>query len=135
MLQRILIFVVIPDLCLCILRQEASSFAQKITELEAEANEHQLVIDTIKDLDPQRKCFRLINDVLVEQTVGETLPTISGNMENMRTVIQTLKQKLQEKEKEADDIFKDVGQAGANLPAPQKQLLAEEMQAANNANM
>uniref|UniRef100_A0A7S3LPW2 Prefoldin subunit 2 n=1 Tax=Aplanochytrium stocchinoi TaxID=215587 RepID=A0A7S3LPW2_9STRA len=117
------------------LRQEASSFAQKITELEAEANEHQLVIDTIKDLDPQRKCFRLINDVLVEQTVGETLPTISGNMENMRTVIQTLKQKLQEKEKEADDIFKDVGQAGANLPAPQKQLLAEEMQAANNANM
>ena len=53
------------------LRQEASQLFSKINELENEKAEHALVIDAIKDLDPKRKCFRLIGGVLVERTVEE----------------------------------------------------------------
>jgi hypothetical protein len=40
----------------------------------AEAAEHDLVIKQLEPMDKTRKCHRLIGDVLVERTVGETLP-------------------------------------------------------------
>mmetsp|Transcript_2344 Transcript_2344/g.2667 ORF Transcript_2344/g.2667 Transcript_2344/m.2667 type:complete len:109 (+) Transcript_2344:237-563(+) len=90
------------------LRQEASGLATKITELEAEANEHQLVIDTLKDVDPERKCYRLIGDALVEQTVKDVLPSVASNKEQIRGVIGRFSEELKKKEDEADKIFKDV---------------------------
>ena len=43
-----------------------------------------LVIDAIKDLDADRKCFRMIGEVLVERTVGEVLPAITKNRDGVR---------------------------------------------------
>jgi len=43
-----------------------------------------LVIDTLKPLDPQRKCFRLVGGILVERTVTEVLPTLEKNHESVR---------------------------------------------------
>ena len=43
-----------------------------------------LVIDTLKPLDPQRKCFRLIGGILVERTVAEVLPALEKNFESVR---------------------------------------------------
>lgn len=45
-------------------RQEVNNYAQKIAELEMQANEHQIVLDTCKDLDPSRRCYRLVGGVL-----------------------------------------------------------------------
>jgi len=42
-----------------------------------------LVINNIKDLDPNRKCFRLIGGVLVERTVKDVLPAITKNVEKV----------------------------------------------------
>ena len=42
------------------MKQELQAIAQKIGELEQEKEEHQLVIDTIKPLDADRACFRLV---------------------------------------------------------------------------
>jgi len=42
----------------------------KMSELSAQAREHELVVDTIKDLDPERKCFRLIGRVGGEESEG-----------------------------------------------------------------
>ena len=73
------------------LRQEASQLFSKINELENEKAEHALVIDAIKDLDPKRKCFRLIGGVLVERTVEEVLPAVQKNREGLNAVIEKLK--------------------------------------------
>lgn len=42
-----------------------------------------LVVDTLKEVDPSRKCFRLIGGVLVERTVKEVLPALENNKEQV----------------------------------------------------
>lgn len=44
-----------------------------------------LVIDTLQDVDPSRKCFRLIEGILVERTVKEVLPALEDNKEEVTT--------------------------------------------------
>jgi Prefoldin subunit len=56
----------------------------QITALEMDRNEHILVEETLKPLDPQRRAFRLVGECLVERTVGEVLPTVAANRENVR---------------------------------------------------
>lgn len=43
-----------------------------------------LVIETLKDVDPSRKCFRLVGGVLVERTVKEVLPALETNKEQVK---------------------------------------------------
>ncbi|KAI8999809.1 Prefoldin subunit 2 [Gaertneriomyces sp. JEL0708] len=91
------------------LRQELQAIAQKVAELEAEKDEHQLVVDTMQPLEPSRKCFRLIGGVLVERTVAETLPAVNGNMENIGKIIDTLKTQYDKKEKDIEEYQKKWG--------------------------
>jgi len=58
---------------------DCQAIASKISELKNEADEHRLVIDLLKDLEPERKAFRLIGGVLVERTVGEFSPVVAEN--------------------------------------------------------
>ncbi|KAF9353277.1 hypothetical protein BGX34_011654 [Mortierella sp. NVP85] len=82
------------------MKSELSQLAQKIGELETEADEHTLVIDTLTPLDPDRKCFRLVGGVLVERTVKEVLPALKTNQEGIKTVTLQLVQKYKSKEDE-----------------------------------
>lgn len=65
------------------LRQEQRGLASKAAELEMELNEHSLVIDTLKEVDETRKCYRMVGGVLVERTVKEVLPALEGNKEQV----------------------------------------------------
>lgn len=42
-----------------------------------------LVIETLKEVDHSRKCFRLVGGVLVERTVKEVLPALENNKEQV----------------------------------------------------
>lgn len=44
-----------------------------------------LVIDTLKEVDETRKCYRMVGGVLVERTVKEVLPALEGNKEQVST--------------------------------------------------
>jgi chaperonin cofactor prefoldin len=66
------------------LMQECQQYMQKIAELEVDRNEHSLVEETLKPLDPTRRAYRLIGEVLVERTVEEVLPSVTSNKENVR---------------------------------------------------
>lgn len=86
--------------------------ASKVAELEMNINEHRfvklflsfeheqinwhtyanflffyssLVIDTLQDVDPSRKCYRLVEGILVERTVKEVLPALENNKEEVTT--------------------------------------------------
>jgi len=84
-----------------LMRQECQQIVTKVSELEFEANEHRLVINTISSMDPDRKAFRLISGVLVEQTVGEVLPAVEQNLEGITKILQGLKETLARKDTEA----------------------------------
>jgi prefoldin subunit 2 len=75
-----------------------------MSELSAQAREHELVVDTIKDLDPERKCFRLIGGVLVERKVREVLPAVKGNKEKLDEVVKKIQDSLNVKEMELMEL-------------------------------
>lgn len=42
-----------------------------------------IVIETLQDVSPERKCFRMVGGVLVERTVTEILPALVNNKEQV----------------------------------------------------
>lgn len=82
------------------MRQEIRSVMGKIGELELEVNEHSMVIDALKSVESERRCFRLIGGVLVERTVKDVLPALENNKEQIGGLITRLKETLLTKEQE-----------------------------------
>ena len=54
-------------------------------------------------MEKDRKCFRMIGGVLVERTVGEVLPALEQNRDQLVKVISTLVSQLESKGKEIND--------------------------------
>ncbi|KAJ1035629.1 hypothetical protein NDA18_000406 [Ustilago nuda] len=91
-------------------RSELQGIASKIGELEGEADEHKLVIDTLSEAskdDPDRKCFRLIGGVLVERTVKEVLPALQTNLEGLKQILETLLKQYKQKETELQEFQRE----------------------------
>ncbi|CAF1410184.1 unnamed protein product [Rotaria magnacalcarata] len=83
------------------LRDEQTQLVQKTQDLETDLKEHDLVLSTLSTItDKQRRCYRMIGGVLIEHTVGEVVPALQGNREQINNVIESFKQKTEEKAKE-----------------------------------
>merc|ERR1712130_151289 len=80
--------------------QESRQMQQKRAELNQERGEHELVAKTLRKADSDRKCWRLIGGVLTERTVGQVLPAVETQVENISSVIKMLEDKIGEKAKE-----------------------------------
>jgi prefoldin subunit 2 len=63
--------------------QLETELINKITELQQEAKEHQLVLDAFQKVEAERRCFRLVGGVLVERTVKDIKPTLEENLQNV----------------------------------------------------
>lgn len=68
------------------MRDGVEALWNKINELRNEVSEHQQVIKALEPMDPQRRCFRLVGDVLVEKTVGEVVPLVKQNEQGLQAV-------------------------------------------------
>ncbi|XP_015609331.1 prefoldin subunit 2 [Cephus cinctus] len=79
------------------LRNEQRMMANKLSEMEMELNEHKIVIDTLKNVDPKRKCYRMIGGILCERTVEDIMPTLVSNKEQLIKVIDALNDQLTKK--------------------------------------
>ncbi|KAM0709383.1 hypothetical protein Q7P35_003421 [Cladosporium inversicolor] len=79
------------------------NIASQIGNVEQEVEEHKLVLDTLTPLPTSRKCFRMINGVLVERTVGDVLPQLQSNADNMNKVLVELAKQYKTKQ---DDMEK-----------------------------
>lgn len=82
------------------LRNELGELSQKINEMEARVSEHALVLKTLEPVDVDRKCFRLVGGVLVEQTVGLVKPHVENNAKNLQQVVEKLTTAFESKSKE-----------------------------------
>jgi prefoldin subunit 2 len=80
------------------LRQAVSTIINKIADMETEASEHDLVIKALQPMEKSRRCYRLIGDVLVERNVGEALPAVQKNRDNIGDVLKNLQAQLRTQE-------------------------------------
>ncbi|XP_034171738.1 prefoldin 2 [Osmia lignaria lignaria] len=86
------------------LRNEQRTMANKLSEMEMELNEHKIVIDTIKNIDPKRKCYRMTGGVLCERTVEDVMPALVTNKEQLTKVIDALNDQLMKKGVEINEF-------------------------------
>ena len=89
------------------MRLELQQIAKKLGELESERDEHKLVLDNILPMEPERKCFRLINGVLVERTVKEVIPDLQMQHEQLGQIMENMVAHYKKVEKEMVDFQKD----------------------------
>jgi prefoldin subunit 2 len=83
------------------LRDEQTQLVQKTQDLETDLKEHDLVLSTLSTItDKQRRCYRMIGGVLIEHTVAEVVPALQANREQIHNVIESFKQKTEEKGKD-----------------------------------
>ncbi|KAI5786393.1 Prefoldin beta-like protein, partial [Peziza echinospora] len=76
--------------------------AQKIGDIEQESEEHKLVLETLQPLPTERTCFRLINGVLVERTVGDVVPALETTFEGLKKVLEGLVKDYKKKQEEME---------------------------------
>lgn len=62
-----------------------------------------LVLETLDPLPGDRKCFRMINGVLVERTVDDVVPALKTNAEGLKQVLDELVKQYKTKQ---DDLEK-----------------------------
>ena len=79
----------------------------KVAELDNEMQEHLRVVKTLEPLPADRRAFRLIGGVLVEKTVGEVLPDVKQQQDQLNQLILRLTDTITEKEKELKKMQKD----------------------------
>eukprot|EP01134_Creolimax_fragrantissima_P002743 CFRG2743T1 len=87
-----------------LMRQEQQTLANKISDLEIQRSEHDLVAKTLKDLPGDRKCYRMVGEVLTERTVVEVLPAVETNCAGIKKVMETLQQQVVDKGRELNEF-------------------------------
>jgi prefoldin subunit 2 len=65
------------------MRQDEAKKRAKIQELSTQAAEFRMVIDTLKPIDPDRRCYHQTGAVLCERTVKEVLPVLESNHDGL----------------------------------------------------
>ena len=73
-----------PQTTLNFMREQCQELAIKINELDLDKTEHELVLKALEPLDPDRKCFRMVGNVVVERTVAEVRPAVEKNRDQVR---------------------------------------------------
>ena len=61
-----------------------------------------LVVETLQPLPDDRKCFRMVNGVLVERTVKDVLPALKTNSDGLKQVLDKLLMEYKSKQDEME---------------------------------
>lgn len=59
-------------------------------------------METLEPLPGDRKCFRMINGVLIERTVKDIIPALKTNSEGLRNVLEDLVKQYNSKQSEME---------------------------------
>ena len=89
------------------LQTECNQLRSKVAELDNEMQEHLRVVKTLEPLPSDRRAFRLIGGVLVEKTVGEVLPAVQQQQEQLNQLLLRLTDTITEKEKDLKKMQKE----------------------------
>lgn len=82
-------------------------------------------MDTLVPLPGDRKCFRMINGILVERTVEDVLPTLQTNADGLKKVLEDLVKQYRTKQ---DDLEKWKARLFVTLSSTPTDIFTEEEQ-------
>ncbi|PWN28264.1 hypothetical protein BDZ90DRAFT_207721, partial [Jaminaea rosea] len=88
-------------------RQELQALATKIGEVEADRDEHRLVLSTLEPIvkaEPDRKAFRLMGGVLVEKNVRETEGAVKEGEAGLTQLLEQLVEQYKVKEGQLNEF-------------------------------
>ncbi|XP_060523592.1 prefoldin subunit 2 [Cylas formicarius] len=85
------------------LRAEQRTLISKLSEFEQDLNEHKMVIETLKNVNEDRKCYRLVGGVLTERRVKDVLPVLLTNQEKLLKFIEKMDEQLAKKGQEINE--------------------------------
>ncbi|CAI4059795.1 hypothetical protein SUVC_05G0680 [Saccharomyces uvarum] len=88
-------------------KQILEELQAKIIELGHDKDEHDIVLKTLKDTEPRRKCYRMIGGALVESDVQTSLPILKTKKENLEGTISKMKDTLIQTAQEFEKWKKD----------------------------
>jgi len=111
------------------LREDQRLLVQKCSEIESEEHEYNVVIQTLDGVDPKRVCFRLIGGVLVERTVGDVVPALKTQRDQMKGLVETLNKSIEGKGREINEWREKHGikiQGEPDAPPPGAKAADEE---------
>ncbi|KAL8958905.1 MAG: hypothetical protein Q9193_004125 [Seirophora villosa] len=83
-------------------KNNLQQLAEKIGNVEQETEEHKLVLETLTPLPEARKCFRMINGVLVERTVKDVLPALQTNADGLKKLLDELVKQYKRQQEEME---------------------------------
>jgi prefoldin subunit 2 len=82
------------------MRQQQRILVSRMSEIEMDMKEHDLVMEVLKGVDPDRRCYRMVGGILVERKVNVVLPGLISNRDKMKGYRDTLQNSLESKGKE-----------------------------------
>ena len=92
---------------LSIMNNELNQLQDREVQFQVDLQQHQRVLETIKSYDPNRKCYRLVGEILVQSTIAETKPLLENQEANLKELVKTYHQKVEAKEQEIIQFQKD----------------------------
>merc|ERR1712096_392911 len=72
----------------------------KISEIDEEKREHQLVLEALTNTQPERKCWKYVGTALVEKTAADIIPDLKETIEGIEQLIQKLYEAYNSKEEQ-----------------------------------
>ncbi|CCK72694.1 tubulin-binding prefolding complex subunit GIM4 KNAG_0L00730 [Huiozyma naganishii CBS 8797] len=75
-------------------KQTLEELQSKIIELGRDKDEHEVVLKTLEETDPARKCYRMVGGALVESDVETTKPILETKRQNLTDTISGMKAEM-----------------------------------------
>jgi chaperonin cofactor prefoldin len=75
---------------------------QSLLEAQTNTPSSRLVLETLTPLPGTRKCFRMINGVLIERTVSDVIPALQTNSEGLNKVLDDLVKQYKRQQEELE---------------------------------
>ncbi|MCP9260489.1 KE2 family protein [Dirofilaria immitis] len=75
----------------------------ELTRVEDDKREHERVLQVLRKMEDDRKCFRMVGTTLVQHEIRTVLPILESTLRNLDTLANSLKDNLIEKGKELQE--------------------------------
>ncbi|SOV24910.1 prefoldin subunit 2, putative [Plasmodium sp. DRC-Itaito] len=97
------------------IEKDRVQLVSKIEELYQDVVEHKLVLEALESVPSDRRCYRMVGEVLVERTVGEIKPALLDHKNKVEQIIAECQKQLDQKNNEISNFIKSA--KVGNLPS------------------
>lgn len=86
------------------LKAEYGEIFKRYLELEDERRENALVLNNVEPLKGDRKCWKVVGGVLVEQTLPETVESLKQTVTMLEQTLKALDEEMSKRQKQVVEL-------------------------------